>query len=537
MASHSKIACPAPGLAGAEAGICDPSGISTKAYKRIVLTKSVNRQKVHSLLVDYIRSPARAMAVEELVFDVQAPPFGMARPKIFPDFERKVADQGEGTGTSELAEAVARLGLGEAESAEWLRALTSATPERFEAYEEMVLANGQEFFTTRDPSHVHFLDYAAALLVSMCPSIKTFVLGDNDYAQGPLSVFLRRNNYGLLPKQYLQHLHTVKLLHTGDMILGDGRFYAALDALTLFRLFHRLPSLDTISMDGVDQDNDGGYLSEFPPATSDLKHLHITHSAYGSSLLSAIIRVPRGLQGLTLTTGGRSTVDTGSNMMSPKTLGKALLDHKHTLCQLRVDLDAFLPDGVHVIPGGRVEESDEEDDFEDERDVYWTKDMAISTLSDKSRLNTGHLPNTRDYGRTMGSFHDFTALKQLDIGIKFLLDGVEYSRYKSKETEYSRAPFRLIDILPPGLEHLTIRGYVAGSNAYHDGQVEEFMAHKDERFPGLKEIYGIEKKVPISENVYEKERKNWKGEEEYPPLARRESVSREWIEADVQPDS
>lgn len=94
---------------------------------------------------------------------------------------------------------------------------------------------------------------------------------------------------------------------------------------------------------------------------------------------------------------------------------------------------------------------------------------------------------------TIGSLHDFNALTHLSVGISALL-GPSY--------EVQEPPFRLIDALPPNLEYLCLYGYVKGENKKLGSHVEEFIQHKESRFPQLVEVQGVDKIVVGVANFY-----------------------------------
>lgn len=327
----------------------------------------------------------------------------------------------------------------------------------------------------------------------------------------------------------------VKLLPNRE---ADKRIYIHLDFLNLMRLFHRLPSLHSISVDGMDQKMASDFRYEFPLASCGLKKIHIGHSASGSHILGTILRVPKALEEVTLTSGGRSTHDGGSNPMVPMTIGKALLDHKTTLRKLDIDLDAFCTPGiVYMMKPPEQQNSaddDSEEELEDSEDDYmefecdelWHKDVEISTILDPTQMSIRDLPNTRDYGATIGSLHDFTALTHLSIGVRFLLNGTTYITHRELgQSGHIRAPFRLIEILPPSLEQFTIRGYKKGDNIYHDQQISKFMSLKSEIYPRLLEIRGCAETVLSA--------KHWHDNNDESSCYQRETVDTTWAQASM----
>ena len=141
----------------------------------------------------------------------------------------------------------------------------------------------------------------------------------------------------------------------------------------------------------------------------------------------------------------------------------------------------------------------EEETFSPEKDEWFHLDKASSN---GGPLLAEKLPNTRPYGLTMGSLHDFNALRRLSIGMKYLLGA---TGGHSREPPFHLAtepPFRLVDALPPNLEYLCLRGYYKGENQDIDMHVNELLDKQPVQFPHLKEIKGIDVPVPGLEAVY-----------------------------------
>jgi hypothetical protein len=66
----------------------------------------------------------------------------------------------------------------------------------------------------------------------------------------------------------------------------------------------------------------------YPPRNASFKNVSITHVDISSYMLAAMIRLPRALESLTLSTGGRGD---GTSGVWYKTVGKALREHRQTL--------------------------------------------------------------------------------------------------------------------------------------------------------------------------------------------------------------
>lgn len=125
------------------------------------------------------------------------------------------------------------------------------------------------------------------------------------------------------------------------------------------------------------------------------------------------------------------------------------------------------------------------------------KDRFFQTDESQSKnlglpLFTKDLPDTRKYGDTIGSLHDFTSMTSLHIGVRLLL-GPQIGHYSSTTDIYylaaasaPSAPFRLIDALPPTLKYICIRGYAAGTDPAWDEQINELMQKKSREITSSK---------------------------------------------------
>ncbi|KAI1154900.1 hypothetical protein F4825DRAFT_410259 [Nemania diffusa] len=462
-------------------------------YTRIRIHDEDDFKKLYPLIMDYIRDPGLASSVKEFVFRSH-----LRRHELYlrktnrPEVLRAEENARDISQEHSIAQLVTSLGIEESKKSEWVRILTWMKPELVAAREE-ALAGDQRSFEV-SPFYRHrttlFAHYAATVLLMICPNIEIL-----KYEEGSriLEDILRRNNYGLLPAAHLQKLRDVTLLPTTDMVLGDERFYVNLDILAMLRLFHRLPVIESVSTDGVGPNNDGGYVGQFPPATSNLKRIRVGHSLYGDDVIGSLIGVPKRLEEFTLTTGGRNSLDGGYPITSAKNIGKALYQHKSSLRKIDIDIDAYLDDREQ----SDDEQSDDEqsdDEYEDDRDPWYHRDQEIS-----SEPSTTQVQNTREYRTTIGSMHDFESLTHLSIGIRLLLG--RQRRFGTMERERKDAPFRLVDALPKSLEYLLIRGYERGMVPRHDMQIDEFLLSRQHCLPSLTELHGIDETIPIALSV------------------------------------
>jgi hypothetical protein len=255
----------------------------------------------------------------------------------------------------------------------------------------------------------------AALLISLCPNITALRVYGVD-SDTPLGQFFLKNNYGKLPKPALQKLKEVQFHAVNCM---DERNYDYLTSLDCVRYFHRLPAINSLSFEGLEDYQADDIL--FPAkSSSGIKKIHIGHSDMTGEIISTIIRIPKALEEFSLSTYGLWSTDGGTSLRYPKTLGKSLLEHRDSLRQLELDAE------VTPSRGDKDEHGRDEEDFnlydggEDERYAeekgkwYFIQDMKDSDSA--SPLWAEDLPNTREYtSRSIGSMHDFSALTRLSI--------------------------------------------------------------------------------------------------------------------------
>jgi hypothetical protein len=470
-------------------------------YRRIRLKTDEDLDRSYPLVMDYLNQPDLASSVQELVLDRPIP-----RP-FYPD----EGDCGEVATESEhdqdenlIIDAVKRLGLGTENEQHIRDALIWKKWKLNTMRPDLPPDTSIEYFR----QNAEYAQSVSPLLLSQCPSVQRLKVNK---IGSPLREFLTRANYGMLPQTHLENLRHVKFALDDTSPLYGERFYAGFDILDYLRLIHRLPAIESVSIDGISEDPNGR--TALPPHTSNLKKIHIGHSDLASMILASIIRLPKALEEFSFSIGGRATQDGGFALMFPKTLGKAILCQRSSLTLLDLDVDDYL----HVPPGGGEQEDVgdeyypewEEEQLSWQRDDYWKMDEAES----KGPIWTKDLPDTRVYGTTMGSLQDFTALTHLTIGVKLLL-GVE-----------GPAPFRLVDALPPSLKFLCIRGYKAGENPAFASQIQELMEKKAEKLPNLKEVEGVESEIPSSKTI---ERRN--GDYEH-LLWREEDQDDRWLES------
>lgn len=71
-----------------------------------------------------------------------------------------------------------------------------------------------------------------------------------------------------------------------------------------------------------------------------------------------------------------------------------------------------------------------------------------------------------------------------------------YNDINTYGTPTPSASYRLVDALPPNLEFLRLYGYKRGQFPNIDAHVTELLEKKDERFPRLKGIEGVDEFLP-----------------------------------------
>ncbi|KAI0816135.1 hypothetical protein GGR55DRAFT_685794 [Xylaria sp. FL0064] len=409
----------------------EPHTEQDKRYTRIRVHTDDDFERLYPLILDYIREPELALSVKEFVFRCHLPYSSFSTTgQTQLDALHAAENSRDISQEHSIFQKVTDLGIEGLERSRWVRALTWMKPDLV-----ATRTGGFEVGAVYDHYNKKFAHYAAALLLFLCPNIEVL-----KYEEGSTVIedILRRNNYGLLPSQYLQKLRDVTLLPTDNFILGDERFYVNMDILAMLWLFHRLPAIESLSVDAVGAPFDAGYISHFPPATSNLKRIYVGHSMHGTDVIGTLIGVPKRLEEFTFTIGGRASSDGGHALTFAETIGKALYSHKSSIRKLDLDIDE------HII--GK-EPSYDEDEDED------------------------------------------------DIGIKVLLGET------SRDSNGEDAPFRLAEALPKSLEYLLIRGYERGKVARHDAQIDEFLASRRDRFPALKEVHGIDEMIPSAVSI------------------------------------
>lgn len=337
------------------------------------------------------------------------------------------------------------------------------------------------------------------LLIALCPNIQMLKV---DEPRWPIQELLKRVNSKDSSFVALQELREVRLI----IPAYDTRIYKACGFVECMRCFHRLPSIESISVSSICIGE--GQFFRLAPGVSNISKIFIDHSTMSSHKLRTITEHPKALKEFRFSVGGRMVLDERSSdcYIQPKILGRALQLHKSSLQVLDLDADSVLHQGT-VDEAEEIEtESDDESDLSD----------CDSDLDDINNANTTESASSRntiepqEFGTTIGSFHDFTALTHLSIGMKLLL-GEDEGWYK-REIGNFPPTYRLADRLPPNLEYLCIRGFTPGESEHYTEAILEMMETRAECLPCLKEVRGVAECVPNSESVedaYEQEDLLW----------------------------
>lgn len=475
-------------------------------YSRIRLRDYDELDRSYKLVERYLAQPELATTVTELVLDVPVQHWRGSR-SCFGDEEKRDIEPLDEDNDRPLVSHLKSLGLGDESTKFMLDAL--AWKKDNDLTGPLVNHVGARLEGIND--HANYALSAAIILISISPNIERVGISQFEPA---MEEFLIRNNYGLLPQNYLQRLkHVNFLLDNGQLSLSDDRFFFSFDILRALRLFHRLPSVESLSVEGIGEHHDPRNL--LVPHTSNLKRIHIKHSELSSDMLFQIIRLPKHdlLEEFRYSVGGRALLRGGYNLHISKSIGKALLTQKHSLVMLDLDLDSTLPMPTDGFPIKYFSEErlGEHELFysERERDEYSLRDEEVVA---ERACWPAEVPDTRAYGTTIGSLHDFEVLTNLSIGVKLLLG-------------FDRpTPFRLVEALPKSLKSLTLRGYTRGRWQEWDEQVKELMERRATVLPSLEEVNGVEEEIPSAEFVANPD-------ENYEELWQPEEDTRGWEEA------
>ncbi|KPM41161.1 hypothetical protein AK830_g5427 [Neonectria ditissima] len=445
---------------------------STAAYTRIRITERDDIESLYPIIAAYVNEPSLADSVTEVVVDSDHWPSHRRCYLVADDMNKELREPPlpvRDDAHAAIEQYIRDLGLGEKATSDMLRV--------FEWKKKHLKAEGPDVPHGFNLHNQEFGLAAAAVLLSLCNNVTTLYIGGVGW-HSQLKDYLLKANYGLLSRPGLQKLKHIEII-TGSSRFDDERVYTRLEFLQYFQYFHRLPAIHSVFMEGVQEYQAEKHL--FVPQTSNIKRIHIGHADIPSDMLGTIIRIPKGLEELTISLGGLWSTDGGTSIIFLKTLNLSIALHGGDYTYDREDGKAA--DGTPDYDQDRGEL------YEEESDEYFRLDEAISN----SPLWSAELPDTQRYGHTIGSLHPFTAMTHLTMNMAALMGGSKQWQPPFRLSE--EPPFRLIDTLPPNLEYLCLTGYAKGSNEDIDRHVEEFMEKKAERLPLLKEIKGIDEMV------------------------------------------
>jgi len=472
--------------------------LSDLSFKRIrIATQDIDR--LYPVLAAYIQNPTLAWTVTELVIDANSWPGQHCHSWHTPvQAPTPAPGPNEVAAHAQIETYINTLGLSNDVTTAMLQSLSwkfnnqppSSPPNNYGP----------------NPKSTHgFASAASTLLLSLCPNITLLHAFDLENNL-PIRDFLLRNNYGRLPTPYLQRLEQV---HMQSWNPDDERYYDRLEFLDYFRFFGRLPAMRTYSAEAMVEYQVEREIA--PPGSSEsITKIRITNSDVSADLVGTMIRIPRALEEFTLSMGGLSHTKGGGPVVNPKTLGKCLLEQKGTLKVLDLDVACFL--GRFREEAEEEMEEDEEDDGEDDyvKDEYFRLDEQAGN---GKPLRSFDLPNTRRYGLTIGSLHDFEALEHLAISVRLMVGPVVFDDgFSGTEGKTVIPPFRLVDGLPRNLKSLHLYDYVVGECPLADEHVGELKSKMAERFPFLTEVKGLDE--PLIKNSKYNE---WSGNNEEDP--------------------
>ncbi|KAK2808296.1 hypothetical protein FQN50_004855 [Emmonsiellopsis sp. PD_5] len=304
------------------------------------------------------------------------------------------------------------------------------------------------------------------LLLAVCPNVETL---RETSIRGRFHEDLFKRACEISHGNLLQNLRHI------DFLRGKCcTWYTETVIMKELMSIQRLPYIDRITLRGVCETREDAWSRYLVPGVSSVKKIKIGYFRIQPRDLRWIIQNPKALEEFQFSSGQLRRFDSNNSWkVNLKLLGKELLCHKSTLSVLDLDVDNVVLHGdspEHHSYGGGAGGFD--------------------------RRFKRNRPDTRPYGQTIGSMHDFIALKRLSIGVKLLFGEPRPNLTPSGwRSEQHRVPIRLITALPPNLEFLCIRGYVPGKIPHYMSQIKEFMGNRGMGPASLKEVHGVEECV------------------------------------------
>jgi hypothetical protein len=322
----------------------------------------------------------------------------------------------------------------------------------------------------------------------------------------PIDEYLRWvyvNRHSVLPN-FLQNLTTIYLDHCHSMGVANYTY----TFVKFMKRFLRLPSIETIHLaSSHPRANGRGYL---PSRSSNVSKIHLRNAFVPRYPLGRMIMHSRHLREFTYTVGHPNGWLLGAGRASripygdicPGTLRRALGVHRQTLRYLELDNYADVKARTRFRDPVEKEVVSLWDDAQDS-----DCDRAEGERDDVVKLEEWE-DDGEKYNRALGPLHDFAALTHLTVGVQLLLGEHRHAKLEvlpsdegggepgdcdTEETTSQPSSLRWIDILPPNLEYLCIRGYEPGDCPYCETRISDLMANKDKWFPSLKEIHGVDR--------------------------------------------
>ncbi|KAE8417094.1 hypothetical protein BDV36DRAFT_296410 [Aspergillus pseudocaelatus] len=336
---------------------------------------------------------------------------------------------------------------------------------------------------------VYIAQAMTALLISVSPDLELLAMPppfynytgfywpeqshDYESVKFPLERLLRQVNSNPNNMPFLQNLRNVYVINND---LDEERFYLSMDFMGAMHLIHCLPSIEMVSTDILQEDENGAPRLE--PGSSNISRFAIHHSSLDIFYLANVICSSKVLREFQYSIGGRDVLGGSYSKFNPKTFFFTILPHRETLEILDVDVEC----NIGEFNNEAVEYEELDDIFE-----QW------GGRRDAEHVWTG-TPAESLWGQS-GSLREFRALRRLSLGIHTLMyyaQGVNLAKRES---------FRLADCLPPNLEYLLIRGYQKGQDEMRDAQIDLLVAWKDSGLSSLTEIQGITECIPHAEDV------------------------------------
>ncbi|KNG85335.1 hypothetical protein ANOM_006285 [Aspergillus nomiae NRRL 13137] len=292
----------------------------------------------------------------------------------------------------------------------------------------------------------------------------------------PLERLLRQVNSAPNDMPFLQNLRNFYVINNGEDSFGEDRFYVPMDFMGAMHLVHRLPSMEMVGTDILEEDENGAPRVE--PRSSNISRIAIRHSALDIFYLANVISSCKVLREFRYSVGGRAISDGSTQSFNPKTFFFTILPHRETLEILDVDVEYYIGEfSPEIVDAEELDELFEQHGGRRDADHVWTGTPSESLWTQS------------------GSLREFCALKQLSIGVNTLMyyaQGVNLAK---------RQCFNLVDSLPPNLESLLIRGYEKGECDMHDAQIDALVAWISSGSSSLTEVQGITECIPHAEDV------------------------------------